>query len=85
MSITQTIQSLIQERILVIDGAMGTQIQELDVPAEAWIDDKGVDQEGCNELLNHSAPEIIGRIHKRYAMVNRSAKDKHIWNDAMGT
>jgi len=65
---TETIKSLLEERILVIDGAMGTQIQELEVPSEAWIDDKGVDQEGCNELLNHSAPEIIGRIHKRYAM-----------------
>lgn len=47
---------------------MGTQIQDLEVPSEAWIDDKGVDQEGCNELLNHSAPDIIKRIHKRYAM-----------------
>ncbi|WP_309496179.1 methionine synthase [Sulfurovum sp.] len=68
MSITETIRSLLEQRILVIDGAMGTQIQDLDVPADAWIDDKGVDQEGCNELLNHSAPELIGRIHKRYAM-----------------
>ena len=68
MSITETIKSLLQERILVIDGAMGTQIQDLKVPTEAWIDDKGVDQEGCNELLNHTAPELIGRIHKRYAM-----------------
>jgi 5-methyltetrahydrofolate--homocysteine methyltransferase len=68
LSITAQIKSLLEERILVIDGAMGTQIQDLEVPPEAWIDDKGVDQEGCNELLNHSAPEIIGRIHKRYAM-----------------
>ncbi|HHD79951.1 MAG TPA: methionine synthase, partial [Epsilonproteobacteria bacterium] len=68
MSISETIKSLLQERILVIDGAMGTQIQDLDIPKEAWIDDKGVDQEGCNELLNHTAPELIGRIHKRYAM-----------------
>ena len=68
LSITETIKSLLQERILVIDGAMGTQIQDLKVPHEAWIDDKGVDQEGCNELLNHTAPELIGRIHKRYAM-----------------
>ena len=68
MSITETIKSLLEKRILVIDGAMGTQIQDLEVPAEAWIDDKGVDQEGCNELLNHSAPDIIKRIHKRYAM-----------------
>lgn len=68
LSITETIKSLLEERILVIDGAMGTQIQDLKVPNEAWIDDKGVDQEGCNELLNHTAPELIGRIHKRYAM-----------------
>jgi len=68
VSITETIKSLLEQRILVIDGAMGTQIQDLEVPSEAWIDEKGVDQEGCNELLNHSAPDIIKRIHKRYAM-----------------
>ncbi len=68
MSITETIKSLLNERILVIDGAMGTQIQDLEVPAEAWIDEKDVDQEGCNELLNDTAPDIIKRIHKRYAM-----------------
>ncbi len=68
MSITETIKSLIQERILVIDGAMGTQIQDLDVPAEAWICDKGKDQEGCNELLIDTAPELLKRIHMRYAM-----------------
>ena len=50
LSITETIKSLLQERILVIDGAMGTQIQDLKVPFEAWLDDKGVAQEGCNEL-----------------------------------
>ncbi|MBA1420394.1 MAG: methionine synthase [Epsilonproteobacteria bacterium] len=68
MSITETIQSLLNERILVIDGAMGTQIQDLDIPAEAWIDNKGVDQEGCNELLIDTAPELLKRIHMRYAM-----------------
>ena len=68
MSITETIQSLLKERILVIDGAMGTQIQDLDIPAKAWIDDKGVEQEGCNELLIDTAPDLIKRIHKRYAM-----------------
>ncbi len=62
------IEQLLEKHILVIDGAMGTQIQDLDVPAEAWVDAKGNDQEGCNELLNDTAPELIGRIHKRYAM-----------------
>ena len=68
MSIKETIHSLLEERILVIDGAMGTQIQDLEVPKEAWIDEKGIDQEGCNELLNDTAPDLIKRIHKRYAM-----------------
>jgi len=68
VSTTETIKSLIQERILVIDGAMGTQIQDLEIPAEAWLDDKGVDQEGCNELLIDTAPELLKKIHMRYAM-----------------
>ncbi len=68
MSITETIKSLLEQRILVIDGAMGTQIQDLDVPEEAWIDDKGMNQEGCNELLIDTAPELLKRIHMRYAM-----------------
>ena len=68
MSITETIKLLLEQRILVIDGAMGTQIQDLDVPEEAWIDDKGMNQEGCNELLIDTAPELLKRIHMRYAM-----------------
>ncbi len=68
MSTLTTIQSLIKNRILIIDGAMGTQIQDLDVPIHAWRDDKGKMQEGCNELLIDTAPDLIGRIHKRYAM-----------------
>jgi len=68
LSIAETIKSLLAQRILVMDGAMGTQIQDLEVPSEAWTDDKGVDQEGCNELLNDTVPDLIGRIHKRYAM-----------------
>ncbi|HFS85240.1 MAG TPA: methionine synthase, partial [Epsilonproteobacteria bacterium] len=68
MSTVETIQSLIQKRVLVIDGAMGTPIQDLEIPQEAWVDDRGEMQEGCNELLIATAPELIKRIHKRYAM-----------------
>ncbi|RLA74121.1 MAG: methionine synthase, partial [Epsilonproteobacteria bacterium] len=68
MSITQTIKELLKERTLVIDGAMGTQIQDIDIPSKAWIDSNGADQEGCNELLNDTASDLIKEIHKRYAM-----------------
>ena len=67
LSISETIRSLIKERILVIDGATGTQIQNLDIPSEAWLDEKGVDQEGCNELLNDTAPELMRKVHYAYA------------------
>jgi len=68
MTIRQQIEQIIKERYMVIDGAMGTQIQDLDVPSSAWLDERGREQEGCNELLNITAPDIISRIHKRYAM-----------------
>ena len=56
------IKDLIQKRFLIIDGAMGTQIQALDVPIEVW--DKA---EGCNELLNITYSDKILNIHKAYA------------------
>ncbi|MDQ7085439.1 MAG: methionine synthase [Sulfurovum sp.] len=67
MAITETIQALLEERILVIDGATGTQIQNLEIPQEAWLDAKGIDQEGCNELLNATASELMEGIHNAYA------------------
>jgi|WetSurMetagenome_2_1015567.scaffolds.fasta_scaffold00234_28 5-methyltetrahydrofolate--homocysteine methyltransferase len=46
---------------VVFDGAMGTQIQEADVPPEDY---RGHD--GCNEILVLSRPDLIRDIHKRY-------------------
>ncbi|MGB5867319.1 MAG: homocysteine S-methyltransferase family protein, partial [Arcobacteraceae bacterium] len=61
------IENIIKTRPLIIDGAMGTQLQVSDIPQEAWLDDKGIDQEGCNELLNATAPQILTAIHDAYA------------------
>ena len=55
------LKSLIKERVLIIDGAMGTQIQNLEIPMDAW---EG--NEGCNELLNVTFKEGISKIHKDY-------------------
>lgn len=49
---------------------MGTQLQTYGVPDQAWIDDEGNNQEGCNELLNQTAPEILEKIHNAYAMAD---------------
>ena len=44
--------------VLILDGACGTNLQEMRIPATAW---EG--KEGCNELLNLTAPEKIIELH----------------------
>lgn len=57
----KNIKELIQQRVVVIDGAMGTEIQKKSIPPEAW-----GEYEGCNELLNTKAPDEIRSIHRAY-------------------
>jgi len=66
--IKKQIQEILKTRPLIIDGAMGTQLQNAEIAPELWLDDKGVDQEGCNELLNATAPSILTGIHDAYAL-----------------
>lgn len=68
MTTKEKILNIIEKRALVIDGAMGTQLQTYGVPDDAWIDENGVNQEGCNELLNKTAPEVLEKIHNAYAL-----------------
>jgi len=67
LNTTERIKQILENRILVIDGATGTQIQNLDISSEAWLDENGVSQEGCNELLNASAPNLMQEVHNAYA------------------
>ena len=60
----------LQERILVLDGAMGTMIQqeglgEADYRGERFAG-HGSDLKGNNDLLSLTRPEIIANIHRRY-------------------
>ena len=57
------LKSLLKERILVIDGAMGTAIQARRLGPE----DFGGDQyEGCNEYLILVRPDVVAEIHQGY-------------------
>jgi len=61
---------LLGERILVLDGAMGTVIQsyklgEADYRGERFRDSVR-DLKGNNDLLVLTRPEVIGEIHRRY-------------------
>jgi len=66
----KTIQDCLNERILIIDGAMGTMIQrhklsEADYRGERFKDWPS-DVKGNNDLLNITQPQIITAIHKQY-------------------
>jgi 5-methyltetrahydrofolate--homocysteine methyltransferase len=66
MSQTDRIQALrvaLDERILVLDGAMGTAIQAHNLTAD---DFGGPSLDGCNEHLVLTRPDVIEQIHRDY-------------------
>ncbi|HVA34106.1 MAG TPA: methionine synthase, partial [Candidatus Baltobacteraceae bacterium] len=54
---------LLEQRVLVFDGAMGTQLMALDLSAD---DFGGAQYHGCNEALILSRPDAIAEIHRAY-------------------
>lgn len=64
------IKEILQERILVLDGAMGTMLQrykftEADFRGERFKDWKSPLQ-GNNDLLSLTQPEAIAEVHRKY-------------------
>ena len=57
-------------RILVLDGAMGTMIQQCSLREEdyrgARFSSHGYDLKGCNDVLSLTCPVVIRDIHRRY-------------------
>jgi 5-methyltetrahydrofolate--homocysteine methyltransferase len=58
-----SLRDALGQRILVLDGAMGTMIQAAALRVE---DFGGVRYEGCNEYLTLMRPDVIRRIHAAY-------------------
>src|SRR5499426_4663275 len=57
------IHEILHERILVLDGAMGTVLQSQELTAD---DFGGSHYEGCNEYLNLTRPDVVRAIHTTY-------------------
>ena len=71
----QKLREILQARIMILDGAMGTMIQqykltEADYRGERFAQFQGVGRElfvkGNNELLTLTQPQIISEIHEQY-------------------
>ncbi|MGI8695170.1 MAG: methionine synthase [Mycobacteriales bacterium] len=51
----------LSERVVVVEGAMGTMLQAADLTLDDF-----QDLEGCNEILNVSRPDVVRGIHEDY-------------------
>ena len=60
---TRLLKKTAQERILVLDGATGTALQDLNLTAE---DFGGPEYEGCNENLVLTRPNVVAHVHQVY-------------------
>jgi 5-methyltetrahydrofolate--homocysteine methyltransferase len=65
-----TLRKILQERILVLDGAMGTMIQQYKLNEDDYRGTEfasvPVPQRGNNDLLVLTRPDVIGTIHRQY-------------------
>jgi len=59
----KALRELLSERILVLDGAMGTMLQQRNLTAA---DFGGATLEGCNENLVRTRPDVVLDIHRKY-------------------
>ena len=69
----QQLQDAVKERILILDGAMGTMIQKFSLTEEDFRGERFVTlpglQKGNNDLLCLTRPDVIADIHRRYLSV----------------
>src|SRR5881392_71624 len=59
----KALRELLAQRILVLDGAMGTMLQQRNLTAT---DFGGAALEGCNENLVRTRPDVVLDIHRKY-------------------
>ncbi len=81
---TETLRSTLSQRVMVLDGAMGTMVQrhglgEADYRGERFADWHR-DVKGNNDLLTLTQPEIIGGIHRDYLLAGADLIETNTFN-----
>ena len=78
----KALRELLTERILVLDGAMGTMLQQRDLTAA---DFGGAALEGCNENLVRTRPDVVLDIHREYFEAGSDIVETNtLWGDPAG-
>jgi 5-methyltetrahydrofolate--homocysteine methyltransferase len=78
------LREILNERILVLDGAWGTMIQRHKLEEEDFrgerFRDHGHDLKGNNDLLTLSRPEVIGEIHDQFLAAGADVTETNTFN-----
>ncbi|MCU0445999.1 MAG: methionine synthase [Microscillaceae bacterium] len=81
---TKTLQELLKERILILDGAMGTMIQRYKFSEEDYRGERFKDYphslKGNNDLLVLTQPEAIKTIHRQYLEAGADILETNTFN-----
>jgi len=84
MTITKKIKEILDQRIMIIDGAMGTMIQKYKLSEAQYRGDRFKDFEhsvkGNNDLLVLTQPEIIVDIHKEFLAAGADILETNTFN-----
>ncbi|MEI6858111.1 methionine synthase [Psychrilyobacter sp.] len=78
------IKDLLKEKIMVLDGAMGTSIQNYNLTEEDFRGEKFKDSpsklKGVNEILNLTRPDIIKNIYNSYIIAGADIIETNTFN-----
>ncbi len=81
---TQRIREQLEQRILVLDGAMGTMIQSYQLTEKDFrgkrFQNWPVDLKGNNDILNLTQPQIIAEIHRAYLQAGADIIETNTFN-----
>ena len=76
---SDALRRALAERVVVADGAMGTMLQAHDL---SLADFDG--HEGCNEVLNHTRPDVVRAVHDAYLAVGVDAVETNTFGANLG-
>ncbi|GLI63553.1 hypothetical protein VaNZ11_006404 [Volvox africanus] len=83
-SVSEQLDKLFQERILFIDGAMGTQVQKYKLQEEDFRGERYANHshelKGNNDVLVITRPDVIGQIHTAYLKAGADIIETNTFN-----
>ncbi|MGZ6826249.1 MAG: homocysteine S-methyltransferase family protein, partial [Mycobacteriales bacterium] len=81
---TAELTALLSERVLVLDGAMGTMIQRHGLTEEEYRGERFADHpghlQGNNDLLSLTRPDVISGIHRQYLEAGSDLVETNTFN-----